>query len=120
MNDFVIEDVKIINKGALLASFSIVFIFNGIKVKDCLFFRKESRQWFSFPSKKVNSNGTDHFVPLVVVPDKNKYENLQSQVVDSIIPYLSEEKLEKIKAPHLSANIIPSDPSSDWADELPF
>lgn len=128
-----IGQYKLIEKGALKASFSIVIYPQGLprgpKYLECLYFEHGENRWVTMPQKEIkHSDGRkSEYIPLVSYPDKEYANHLKIAVLEALKEakpmetYVKSTKYGKEKSQTSENNqykVRPS-PPSDW-EECPF
>jgi hypothetical protein len=79
---------KMINKGALVAICDIRINGWHLVLRDCKWFRKDSKQWIGLPSTKfVDRNGKAVYTNLVEFIDKNAAARFQAAALEAVEMY---------------------------------
>ena len=75
-----VSNLKMINKGALVASFNLELPKLGMTIRNCSFFSTSTKRWISMPGKSYEKNGEKKFFSFVYI-EKEKMESLTRQVL---------------------------------------
>lgn len=78
-----IQNVKEINKGAVVLSFSVYFREMGMTINDCLFMRSKGKTWVTMPSRKYEKDNETKYYPYVFW-DKDKKEKLDRAIMEKL------------------------------------
>lgn len=62
---FEVKHVKLINKGALVCSFTIEITNLGLSIHECKYFEKDRKKWISMPQKEYEKDGKKNFFSYV-------------------------------------------------------
>lgn len=124
MNPIKVEigQYKIIDKGSLKASFSLVIYPEGQKILECKYFVQGDKRWFNFPQKEVKKpdGQKSDYIPLVSYMNKDYYEQLKTAVLEAIKDAKPLENYgQKNNTTQRQANPLPTEPSDAWGD-APF
>jgi hypothetical protein len=93
MTDFIVSNVKRINKNTLIGSFDLQtpsgFIFRGM-----MYFESHCKRWVNFPSKEFKSpeNGQREFFPFIDFASRDRREKFQALVVPIAAKALSADR----------------------------
>ena len=69
---FRIKDYESIqNKNTLKGAFTLCI--GPIEIKSMMVHEKAGKRWIQFPSKSYVKNGETKYVPLLTIPDKDRY-----------------------------------------------
>ena len=114
---------KVVDKGALKASFSLVLYPHGQKILDCRYFEQEGNRWFSFPSKEIKytDGRKTEYIPIISYLNKEYLEQLKTAVLGALKETSPQEYNGKAKSQtnSLPAYQVQSGASTDW-EKCPF
>ena len=91
-----IEIIKLdlINKGALIARFSIkLHKWGGLVIRDCTFFESAGNRWVNFPSKEYEADGKKKYFQFVCYENQDTDKKFKEAILKEVLLYL-----EKMRA----------------------
>lgn len=88
-----IADIKLLDKGALIASFTLVMD-NGISIREMKLFEKGGRSWVAGPSRGYTINGENKWFNYLQLPD-----SIANQVHDLITAELDGKRPVAVSSP---------------------
>ena len=105
-----IGQYKLIDKGTLKASFSVLI--DGQKILDCKYFVNGDRRWFNFPQKEVKREGQDKpdYIPLISYVDKTQGEAIKAQILEALKTAQPSGAHEKSQAYTNRESALPNQP----------
>jgi len=90
MAKYNVTDWKIYSKNSLRGFFTLQLLDYGLEIRDCMLHEKNGNRWVSFPAKPMlsngslmyNENGKAQYSFILNFYDKNKYNEMQSEVLN--------------------------------------
>lgn len=77
-----IENYKIKNKGALIATFSIKMEkWGNFVIRDCTHWKKNNQEWISFPCRPYDDNGMKKYFSYFLFEDPQTMKAFQEKVL---------------------------------------
>lgn len=76
-----IENVKDVRKGALIAKFDVVLDNMGVTIRDCSYFNKNGKKWIGMPARQFEKDGKQQYFKLVLI-DKEKKPAFERKCFD--------------------------------------
>ena len=86
-----IEIIKLdlINKGALIARFSIkLHKAGGMVIRDCTFFDAAGNRWINFPSKEYEVDGKKKYFQYVTYENQDVDKKFKEAILREVLAYL--------------------------------
>ena len=86
MSDIKVEigNVKIVDKGALKAFFSLLIHPEGQQIFDCKYFCKGEARWWAMPQKEIKRPEKSEFLPIIRYLNKQYESELKSAVLNEL------------------------------------
>lgn len=118
-----IGEYRLLDKGALKGTFSIVEYPYGRKTLNCKLFEANGRQWFTFPQKEVVKEGQKtEYIPYVSFINKEFLKAYTAAVLEALKQTTPQERkpheAKNSQAPKRPSNFY-GDTSDIWG-EAPF
>ncbi len=80
----VIENLKWIQKGPLIATFDIkIPEWNNFIIRKAAFFTQENKKWVTFPSEKYEKDGMKKYFQLNTFKEKKDEEEFKSKALEA-------------------------------------
>lgn len=85
-----ILDLKILNKGALIAKFTAkITKMGGILIRDCSFFDSKGKQWMTFPSREYESEGKKKYFSYIAFEERTLDEKFKGKIMEELKKHLN-------------------------------
>lgn len=79
-----IIDYKEINKGALVAQFTVQIDFKNMLLRKCKLFKKENDRWISLPAEPYEKDGQKKFYNLVAFERPEDYKDFCALILEKL------------------------------------
>jgi|SRR6185436_9390230 len=85
--------LELINKGSLIAKFSIkIPKWGGLVIRDCTLFDSSGKQWISFPSKEYESQGKKKYFSYIAYENQDMDKKFKDSILKAANDYVAKMK----------------------------
>jgi hypothetical protein len=111
-----IGQYRLIDKGALKATFSLVIYPMGQKILKCKYFVKGDNKWFAFPDFEAKKDGQEKpdYIPYVSYLNKDYLAQLQIAVLTALRDAKPKESSGQTTTQNRQAAPLQNDTSALW------
>lgn len=78
-----VKNIKLVNKGALVCSFTIFIDNLGLSIHECKYFKKDNKKWISMPQREYEKEGKKYFFSYVWW-EKERQKALEQKIIPLI------------------------------------
>lgn len=88
-----ILNLKVLNKGALIATFTVkMHKMGGLLLRECSLFESGAKNWVTMPSRQYESEGKKKYFPYIAFEDRTLDEKFRDKIKDEVMKHLKQKQ----------------------------
>lgn len=95
---FEIQKLELVNKGSLIAKFSVkVLKWGGFSIRDCTFFEANGNKWVGMPARQYEVEGKKKYFSYCGFDEKDMDDKFKGHLLKCVEEYLSKMNIAPAK-----------------------